>query len=59
MTYETVAIYTQIFSTFLFMGIFLFVIAYVLRPKNRDSLEQGARAALDMDAGKTTTGGRK
>ncbi len=59
MTYETVATYTQIFSTVLFMGIFLFVVAYVLRPKNRDRLEQSGRAALDLEAGRTTTGGRK
>lgn len=59
MSYETVAMYTQSFSLLLFMGIFLFVVAYVLWPKNNNRLEQAARAALDMDAGKNPTGGRK
>jgi cbb3-type cytochrome oxidase subunit 3 len=59
MSYESVVTWSQISSLVLFIGLFLIVIGYVLWPKNRDRLEAASRAALDLDKGRTSSGGRK
>jgi cytochrome c oxidase cbb3-type subunit 4 len=49
MTYETVAFYSQIVSLFLFILIFLGVVAYAFWPGNKETFERAARLPLAKD----------
>ena len=50
MTYETVAMVSQVTSLILFMGMFLGVLVYALWPSNGARFEQVQARALDLDA---------
>jgi cbb3-type cytochrome oxidase subunit 3 len=49
MTYDTVASICQVVSLLLFVGIFLLVLAYALRPANGARFEVVQRRALNLD----------
>jgi cytochrome c oxidase cbb3-type subunit 4 len=49
MSYETVAMYSQVISLLLFIVMFLAVVAYALWPRNRKRFEEAQRRALDLD----------
>ena len=49
MTYETVAMLGQVTSLLMFIGMFVGVLAYALRPKNGPRFESAQRRALDLD----------
>jgi cbb3-type cytochrome oxidase subunit 3 len=53
MTYDTVATISQVTSLLLFIGMFLGVLAYALRPSNGPRFEQAQRAALELDRSMT------
>ncbi|NJO32101.1 MAG: cbb3-type cytochrome c oxidase subunit 3 [Rhodospirillales bacterium] len=53
MTYDTVATISQVTSLLLFIGMFLGVLAYALKPSNGPRFERAQRAALDLDRPKT------
>ena len=59
MTYDTVAMVSQVTTLILFIALFIVVIGYALWPKNRGKFDKAARAALDLDNSQTTTRGRK
>lgn len=56
--YETVARFSMIASLFLFIGLFILVLAYVFRYANRDRLEVAQREALDLAPASKTNGGQ-
>lgn len=49
MNYDTVATVSQVASLLMFIGMFLVVLAYALRPSNGARFEQAQRSALDLD----------
>ena len=49
MTYDTVASVCQVVSLLLFMGLFVVVLAYALKPSNGARFERAQRAALDLE----------
>jgi cbb3-type cytochrome oxidase subunit 3 len=49
MTYDSVASICQVVSLLLFVGMFLLVLAYALRPANGSGFERAQRRALDLD----------
>jgi cbb3-type cytochrome oxidase subunit 3 len=49
MSYDTVASICQVLSLLLFVGIFLLVLAYALRPANGARFEAAQRRALNLD----------
>jgi cbb3-type cytochrome oxidase subunit 3 len=59
MTYDAVATVSQVTSLLLFLAMFFVVIGYVFWPKNLEKFDTAARAALDLDKGKTITRGKK
>lgn len=50
MTYETVRSWAGMAGLFLFMGMFLFTLAYVFWPGNKADFERARRLPLDNDA---------
>ncbi|MEQ8824644.1 MAG: cbb3-type cytochrome c oxidase subunit 3 [Filomicrobium sp.] len=63
MTYQTVAAFTQSFSTVLFFALFIGVVIYAVWPGNRKSFDYASRIPFDNDEHDPTftrdTGGRK
>ncbi|HEX5600586.1 MAG: cbb3-type cytochrome c oxidase subunit 3 [Pseudomonadota bacterium] len=59
MTYDTVAQFSQITSLFLFIALFIGVIAYAFWPGNRRRFEAAQRQALDLDDDTALRRGRK
>ncbi len=59
MTYDTVATISQVTSLIIFVAMFLIVLVYVFRPRNRDGFEKAARQALDLDLKKDAPGAGK
>lgn len=57
MTYQTAALYAQIFAMVLFGTIFAGVIAYVFWPGNKQRLDRASRIPLDADCNDAPTGG--
>ena len=55
MTYDTIAMLSQVTSLLMFCAMFAAVVAYALWPKNGARFEAAQRRALDLDA----TGGRR
>jgi len=53
MTYDTVATISQVASLLLFIGMFLGVLAYALRPSNGPRFDRAQRAALELDRSRT------
>jgi cytochrome c oxidase cbb3-type subunit 4 len=49
MGYEAVATVSQVLSLLLFLGLFLAVLVYALRPKNAKRFEDAQRRALDLE----------
>ena len=49
MTYDTVASICQLVSLLLFVGLFLVVLAYALKPSNGARFERAQRRALNLD----------
>jgi cbb3-type cytochrome oxidase subunit 3 len=49
MTYDTVASLCQVVSLLMFIGMFLVVLAYALKPSNRGRFEHAQRSALNLD----------
>lgn len=49
MTYDSVASVCQVISLLLFMGLFLAVLVYALKPSNGPRFERARRAALKLD----------
>jgi cbb3-type cytochrome oxidase subunit 3 len=49
MTYDTVASICQVVSLLLFVGMFLLVLAYALRPANGARFEAAQLRALNLD----------
>ena len=49
MTYETIAMLSQVTSLLMFIALFAAVVAYALWPKNGARFEQAQRRALDLD----------
>jgi len=56
MTYETIAAISQVTSLLLFIGLFIVVLGYALRPRNKERFDRAAREALDLDVRRTKTG---
>jgi cytochrome c oxidase cbb3-type subunit IV len=48
MTYETVATVSQVASLLMFIAMFIAVVAYALRPKNKARFDLVQRQALDL-----------
>jgi cbb3-type cytochrome oxidase subunit 3 len=53
MTYDTVATISQVASLLMFVGMFLAVLVYALRPSNGPRFERAQRTALDLDRSRT------
>lgn len=53
MTYDTVATISQVASLLLFIGMFLGVLSYALRPSNGPRFDRAQRAALELDRPRT------
>lgn len=49
MTYNTVANLCQVVSLLMFIGMFLAVLAYALKPSNRARFDDAQRSALNLD----------
>jgi cbb3-type cytochrome oxidase subunit 3 len=49
MSYDTVATISQVASPLMFIGMFIAVLAYALRPSNGVRFERAQRAALELD----------
>jgi cbb3-type cytochrome oxidase subunit 3 len=49
MSYDTVATASQVTSLLMFIGMFLVVLAYALRPSNGARFERAQSAALELD----------
>lgn len=49
MEYETVARVTQVASLLMFIAMFIAVLVYALRPKNKATFDKASRAALNPD----------
>jgi cbb3-type cytochrome oxidase subunit 3 len=49
MTYDSVASICQLVSLFMFVAMFLVVLAYALKPANGSRFEAAQRRALDLD----------
>ena len=49
MTYDTVASICQVVSLLMFVGLFLVVLAYALKPSNGARFERAQRNALNRD----------
>jgi cbb3-type cytochrome oxidase subunit 3 len=49
MTYDTVASICQVVSLLMFVGLFLAVLAYALKPSNGARFERAQRTALNLD----------
>lgn len=57
MTYDTVATVSQVASLLMFIGMFLAVLAYALRPSNGARFDRAQRTALELDRSRTETTG--
>lgn len=53
MSYDTVAAISQVTSLLMFVGMFLAVLVYALRPSNGARFERAQRTALDLDPSRT------
>jgi cytochrome c oxidase cbb3-type subunit IV len=53
MTYDTVATFSQVVSLLMFIGMFLGVLVYALRPSNGPRFERAQRTALELDRART------
>lgn len=49
MSYDTVATVCQVASLLMFVGMFIAVLAYALRPSNAARFERAQRTALELD----------
>jgi cbb3-type cytochrome oxidase subunit 3 len=49
MTYDSVASTCQVVSLLMFVGMFLAVLAYALKPSNGARFERAQRSALNLD----------
>jgi cbb3-type cytochrome oxidase subunit 3 len=49
MTYETVATFSQVASLLMFIAMFVVVLVYALRPKNRLAFDRASKAAINTD----------
>jgi len=53
MTYDVVATISQVASLLMFIGMFIAVLAYALRPSNGTRFERAQRAALELERSPT------
>jgi cytochrome c oxidase cbb3-type subunit 4 len=49
MDYEAMVTLTQILALILFIGLFVFVVVYVLWPGNKDKFDRAARLPFERD----------
>jgi cbb3-type cytochrome oxidase subunit 3 len=55
MSYDTVATISQVASLLLFVGMFLAVLAYALKPSNGARFDRAQRAALELETSSKET----
>lgn len=58
MSYDTVATFSQVTSLFLFIVLFIGIVAYAFWPGNRRRFDAAQRQALDLDNDIKSRGGR-
>jgi cbb3-type cytochrome oxidase subunit 3 len=55
MSYDTVATISQVASLLLFVGMFLAVLSYALKPSNGTRFDRAQRAALELETSSNET----
>jgi cbb3-type cytochrome oxidase subunit 3 len=59
MSYDTIATLSQVTSLLMFIAMFIAVLVFALRPKNKERFEITQRRALDLDAPRNERRGQR